>query len=67
MRVYSGKPNANIKFKHRMPRKVATKRKFECVDGPLNGQSLYLTDGVTAVFTIGGQTGRYNNGKWEQC
>lgn len=67
MKVYKGNPNKVRKLAHKMPRKVATKKKFDCIDGPMKGQSLWLTDGTTAVFTLNGQTGRYNNGEWQQC
>jgi hypothetical protein len=67
MKVYKGKPNNVRRIAHKMPRKVAVKRKYECQDGPLKGQSLWLTDGKTAVFTINGQTGLYDNGEWQQC
>lgn len=70
MRVYRGQwrkplkqktPNAGTK------NKAQHKRKFLCNDGPLSGQSLFLTDGISAIFTINGVKGRYNNGDWEQC
>lgn len=67
MKVYSGNPNRVRKTAHRMPPKTPGKNKFICNDGPLKGHSLWLTDGTTAVFTINGQTGRYNNGEWQQC
>lgn len=51
-----------------MPPKTAKKLPFKCNDGPMKGETLYLeSDGATAIFTISGQTGRYNNGEWQQC
>lgn len=41
------------------------KRKVACLDGPLAGRVLALTDGVTAVFKLGTWEGRYVHGKWE--
>jgi hypothetical protein len=54
-------------FKVSKPRKTVKKSRFECKDGPYQGAILMLTDGATAVFTINGQTGRYNNGEWQSC
>jgi hypothetical protein len=36
-----------------------------CHDGPMRGETLFLTDGLTATFTYRGQTGRYVNGYWQ--
>ena len=44
------------------------KVKIVCQDGPLQGQTLYLTaDKTTAVFTLLNQTGRYINGKLHEA
>lgn len=67
MKVYSGNPNKVRKTAHRMPTKAVKKCAHTCIDGPMKGQTLYLTDGTTAVFTLNGQTGHYNNGEWQQC
>ena len=67
MKVYTGKPDSKRKLAHQMPRKTAKKHTFKCVGGPYDGKTLFLTDGVTAVFTVGGNKGRYNNGEWQQC
>lgn len=70
MKVYRGQchtplrqklPNAGTK------RKAHHKRKYLCNNGPLDGQSLYLTDGYSAIFTMNGIKGRYIMGEWEQC
>lgn len=52
---------ANYKTKNPAIKKFA----FYCTDGPLLGYTLFLTDGVSIVFSMAGQTGRYNLGKWE--
>ena len=35
------------------------KLKYSCIDGPLKGSMLMLSDGNTAIFSIGGEHGRY--------
>ncbi len=50
-----------------MKRKTVTKSPFACIDGPLQGKTLFLQpDGCTAIFTINGQCGRYRQGLWER-
>jgi hypothetical protein len=46
-------------------RKTVKKIAWLCLNGPLQGHKLWLTNGTTAIFTINGQTGRYNHGEWE--
>lgn len=68
MKVYKGNPrNMRKRLPELITRKICKKSRFKCVDGPLEGHTLMLTDGFTAVFTIAGNTGRYNNGVWERC
>lgn len=68
MKVYKGNPHKPArKLTAQRPSRSSGKKPFKCEDGPMKGQTLYLTDGTTAVFTLNGQTGHYNNGEWQQC
>lgn len=65
--AYTGKPGNMRQSKPRKPRKYAPKRKYECKDGPLQGHSLFLSDGVTMIMNFGAIRGRYNNGEFTKC
>lgn len=63
--VYTGKVGAPIR-KTRPKKTTVKKVRYICKDGPMKGYSLMLADdGATAVMSINGQVGRYNQGKWE--
>lgn len=64
--VYSGKVGAKMRpVRHTVGSKKINKQSYKCQDGPWKNQSLYLESGFTLTMTIKGQTGRYNQGKWE--
>jgi hypothetical protein len=67
MKVYSGKVGIFRKVSRPRNLRPCSKRGFLCKDGPLQGQTLFLTDGVTAVFTVSGLTGKYDNGCWKSA
>lgn len=46
-------------------RQPVWKKPYQCIDGPLSGTTLMLTDGFTGVISIHGQTGRYADGGWQ--
>jgi hypothetical protein len=35
------------------------KKRYSCVDGPWEGDQLWLSDGETAIIRIGQEVGRY--------
>lgn len=50
--------------KPRLPRVVKRPQKLE--GGPMHGHPLWLTSGGTLIFTLHGQSGRYDrDGIWE--
>jgi hypothetical protein len=59
-------------LKERKPVKVP-KRGYVCHDGPMTGQTLFLSTAYTAILTIGNRTGRYmlaqDSGtlRWQDC
>ena len=68
--VYKEKPGRNMKQKppnHGTKKIPCYKKKFTCQDGPLEGIGLWLTDGITAIMTIRGEKGHYNEGVWVPC
>ena len=75
MKVYKGKPG---NMRHALPNFAtpigkAKKSKFKCDGGPYDGESLYLTQGSTAVMTVKGQKGQYifnqktKTTEWRTC
>lgn len=65
MKVYSGKVGIFRKVSRIRNLRPCSKKGFLCEDEPLKGQTLFLTDGVTAIFTVSGLTGKYDNGYWK--
>lgn len=65
--VYKGNPNNMKQQKTPKPSKRVYKRKYKCKDGPLAGNSLWLSDGVTAVMNFMGVKGFYSNGEFTKC
>lgn len=68
MYVYKGKPS-NIKQRFNNYHSAGLtqtgklrkmkKQKYVCIDGPLKGEELTLTEPQTMVFKINNETGRY--------
>lgn len=65
----SGVDNSTRKIKWLRTKKDQTTKGYGChyicEDGPLKGQTIYVcSDYTTAVFTVNGQTGYYEKGRW---
>ena len=65
--IYRGDPNRMRWSMNKRPSRAKSPRRIvKCIDGPLAGEKLSLTDGITMVFKMYGQRGRYVAGRWEQ-
>lgn len=66
--IFTGRVGSKAKPRLRRPSRVIAKEPVKCVDGPLQGHSLYLAkygDLATLNFTVRGQTGHYAAGEWK--
>ncbi|QKW95367.1 hypothetical protein [Ralstonia phage RPZH3] len=58
--VYAGKVGAKMRPRFSSaPRKTVRKTAFQCVGGPMDGHTLYLTTPSTVPMNMAGQRGRY--------
>lgn len=65
--VYTGLVGANMGPKRHRNSTACKKVRHLCSGGPMAGEHLWLSTPATAYFMLHGQTGRYNNGKWESA
>lgn len=62
--VYNGKPGAPRPKRYQTVR-TSRATPVKCLDGPLEGETLYLCDYVNTLrFTLGNRTGYYHDGRW---
>ena len=67
VKIFSGNPRRVTKFKGKgLTTKATRKTAMHCSDGPYKGETLYLVEPSTCVFSVGANKGRYINGYWQE-
>lgn len=67
VKIFKGNPNKVNKFKAKgLATKRTNKKAMYCSDGPYKGETLYLVEPSTCVFSVGSNRGRYINGYWQE-